>query len=108
VSTHTFLPDQMCKFLYPSGDTALALDDKCSTIWALCVRCSTILKRWVSRFDVWPYLETFTIDVAHELRAAMGTKVRPAMHCACSAEGCIISRLRKPGLHYTCQHSCLE
>jgi Sucrose synthase len=37
--------------------------------------CSTILKRWVSRFDVWPYLETFTIDVAHELRAAMGTKV---------------------------------
>jgi sucrose synthase len=33
-----------------------------------------VLKRWVSRFDVWPYLETFTIDVAHELRAALGTK----------------------------------
>ncbi len=39
--------------------------------------CSGILKRWVSRFDVWPYLETFTIDVAHELRAALGAKVSP-------------------------------
>lgn len=39
---------------------------------------SKILKRWVSRFDVWPYLETFTIDVAHELRAALGSKVSPS------------------------------
>ncbi|XP_068660118.1 sucrose synthase 1-like [Aristolochia californica] len=26
-----------------------------------------ILRKWISRFDVWPYLETFTEDVAHEI-----------------------------------------
>lgn len=57
-------------------------------------RCSGILKRWVSRFDVWPYLETFTIDVAHELRAALGAKVSPLQNnptCASwSTCGCIL------------------
>ena len=27
------------------------------------------MPQWLSRFDVWPYLEEFTIDVARELRA---------------------------------------
>ncbi|KAK9027012.1 hypothetical protein V6N11_066861 [Hibiscus sabdariffa] len=26
-----------------------------------------IVRRWISRFEVWPYLETFTEDVAHEI-----------------------------------------
>lgn len=32
-------------------------------------RSGKVLQHWVSRFDVWPYLEEFTIDVARELRA---------------------------------------
>ncbi|WOL06669.1 hypothetical protein Cni_G15403 [Canna indica] len=30
-----------------------------------------ILKKWISRFDVWPYLETFTEDVASEISAEL-------------------------------------
>ena len=26
-----------------------------------------IVRRWISRFEVWPYLETYTEDVAHEI-----------------------------------------
>ncbi|KAK1643756.1 hypothetical protein QYE76_061561 [Lolium multiflorum] len=26
-----------------------------------------IVRKWISRFEVWPYLETFTDDVAHEI-----------------------------------------
>ncbi|XP_068664286.1 sucrose synthase 1-like [Aristolochia californica] len=26
-----------------------------------------VLRKWISRFDVWPYLETFAEDVAHEI-----------------------------------------
>ncbi|XXG40669.1 hypothetical protein AAC387_Pa01g1331 [Persea americana] len=33
-----------------------------------------ILRKWISRFDVWPYLETFTEDVANEMaREFQGT-----------------------------------
>ncbi|KAM3206543.1 hypothetical protein ACQJBY_061942 [Aegilops geniculata] len=28
---------------------------------------SGIVRKWISRFEVWPYLETFTEDVAHEI-----------------------------------------
>ncbi|CAM8933320.1 unnamed protein product [Rhodiola kirilowii] len=30
-----------------------------------------ILKKWISRFDVWPYLETFTRDVKREITAEL-------------------------------------
>ncbi|KAJ7972997.1 Sucrose synthase [Quillaja saponaria] len=30
-----------------------------------------ILRKWISRFDVWPYLETFTEDVASEITAEL-------------------------------------
>ncbi|KAK1317517.1 Sucrose synthase 4 [Acorus calamus] len=30
-----------------------------------------ILRKWISRFDVWPYLETFTEDVASEIAAEL-------------------------------------
>lgn len=30
-----------------------------------------ILRKWISRFDVWPYLETFTEDVASEVGAEL-------------------------------------
>ncbi|XP_072994916.1 sucrose synthase 1-like [Typha latifolia] len=33
-----------------------------------------ILRKWISRFDVWPYLETYTEDVAKELAAELQAK----------------------------------
>ncbi|KAL5722208.1 sucrose synthase [Ranunculus cassubicifolius] len=33
-----------------------------------------ILRKWISRFEVWPYLETFTGDVAKEIVEEFGTK----------------------------------
>nr|Q41608.1 RecName: Full=Sucrose synthase 1; AltName: Full=Sucrose-UDP glucosyltransferase 1 [Tulipa gesneriana]CAA65639.1 sucrose-synthase 1 [Tulipa gesneriana] len=30
-----------------------------------------ILRKWISRFEVWPYLETYAEDVAHELAGEM-------------------------------------
>ncbi|XP_020102417.1 sucrose synthase 4 [Ananas comosus] len=30
-----------------------------------------ILKKWISRFDVWPYLETFAMDAASEIAAEL-------------------------------------
>jgi sucrose synthase len=33
-----------------------------------------IVRKWISRFDVWPYLETFTEDVAEELLNKLGGK----------------------------------
>ena len=31
-----------------------------------------IIPQWISRFDIWPYLERFTQEVEHELRAELG------------------------------------
>jgi sucrose synthase len=33
-----------------------------------------MLRKWISRFDVWPYLETFTEDVATEIATEMEAK----------------------------------
>jgi hypothetical protein len=33
-----------------------------------------VLQKWVSRFDLWPYLERFTIDATKEILAEMGGK----------------------------------
>jgi sucrose synthase len=32
------------------------------------------VRRWVSRFDIWPYLERYTIDASKELLAELGGK----------------------------------
>eukprot|EP00884_Botryococcus_braunii_P012793 jgi/Botrbrau1/21514/Bobra.174_2s0018.2 len=37
-------------------------------------KTGTVVKEWVSRFEVWPYLEKFTIDVASEIHAEMDGK----------------------------------
>lgn len=35
--------------------------------------CDTdVIKHWISRFDLWPYLEQFTSDVIPELMAELG------------------------------------
>ena len=33
-----------------------------------------VLRKWISRFEVWPYLERFTIDVTKEILAELGGK----------------------------------
>lgn len=33
-----------------------------------------VVKEWVSRFEVWPYLEQFTLDVASAIHAEMDGK----------------------------------
>ncbi|TKY72912.1 Sucrose synthase [Spatholobus suberectus] len=33
-----------------------------------------IVRKWISRFEVWPYLETYTEDVAHELSKELQAK----------------------------------
>lgn len=33
-----------------------------------------ILRKWISRFDVWPYLETYTEDVANEISGELQAK----------------------------------
>lgn len=33
-----------------------------------------VLEKWVSRFEVWPYLEQFTIDATRDLLAELGGK----------------------------------
>ena len=32
---------------------------------------NSILRKWISRFDVWPYLETFAEDVSNEIAAEL-------------------------------------
>jgi sucrose synthase len=47
----------------------------CSVLPAKC--CCTllqVLKKWVSRFDLWPYVERFTLDVEREIMAELGQK----------------------------------
>jgi sucrose synthase len=33
-----------------------------------------IVRKWISRFEVWPYLETYAEDVAHDIAGEMQTK----------------------------------
>eukprot|EP00775_Hariotina_reticulata_P010955 gene10955-11109_t len=35
---------------------------------------AAVLKKWVSRFDLWPYVESYTLDVQREILAEMGQK----------------------------------
>ena len=32
---------------------------------------NSILRKWISRFDVWPYLETFAEDASNEIAAEL-------------------------------------
>ncbi|KAK1397594.1 hypothetical protein POM88_007457 [Heracleum sosnowskyi] len=41
-----------------------------------------ILRKWISRFEVWPYMETFTEDVAKEI----SLECYPVYYCSCFRE----------------------
>ncbi|KAL3505832.1 hypothetical protein ACH5RR_031214 [Cinchona calisaya] len=50
-----------------------------------------ILRKWISRFEVWPYMETFTEDVAREIYAELGAK--PDMIIGNYSEGNLVASL---------------
>lgn len=41
---------------------------------ALPVSCRRVLNKWISRFDLWPYLERYTIDATREVLGELGGK----------------------------------
>ncbi|XP_027098987.2 sucrose synthase 2 [Coffea eugenioides] len=50
-----------------------------------------ILRKWISRFDVWPYLETFTEDAANEISAEL--QGRPDLIIGNYSDGNLVASL---------------
>ncbi|KAE9602510.1 hypothetical protein Lal_00050045 [Lupinus albus] len=50
-----------------------------------------IVRKWISRFEVWPYLETYTEDVAHELSKEL--QGRPDLIVGNYSDGNIVASL---------------
>ncbi|KAF8393683.1 hypothetical protein HHK36_021930 [Tetracentron sinense] len=50
-----------------------------------------ILRKWISRFEVWPYLETFTEDVANEIAGEL--KGKPDLIIGNYSDGNIVASL---------------
>ncbi|WOH09011.1 hypothetical protein DCAR_0728462 [Daucus carota subsp. sativus] len=50
-----------------------------------------ILRKWISRFEVWPYMETFTEDVAKEI--AVELKAKPDLIIGNYSEGNLVASL---------------
>ncbi|KAJ3671792.1 hypothetical protein LUZ60_007871 [Juncus effusus] len=50
-----------------------------------------ILRKWISRFDVWPYLETYTEDVAKEI--AMEMEAKPDLIIGNYSDGNLVATL---------------
>jgi sucrose synthase len=50
-----------------------------------------ILRKWISRFEVWPYMETFTEDVAKEITAELQAK--PDLIIGNYSEGNLVASL---------------
>ncbi|KAK4479001.1 hypothetical protein RD792_014510 [Penstemon davidsonii] len=50
-----------------------------------------IVRKWISRFEVWPYMETFTADVAKELTAEL--KAKPDLIVGNYSEGNLVASL---------------
>ncbi|XP_052183803.1 sucrose synthase [Diospyros lotus] len=50
-----------------------------------------IVRKWISRFEVWPYIETFTEDVAHEISKELQAK--PDLIIGNYSEGNLVASL---------------
>ncbi|KAL6547022.1 SAGA histone acetylase and TREX-2 complexes component [Orobanche minor] len=50
-----------------------------------------IVRKWISRFEVWPYMETFTEDAAKEIVAELGSK--PDLVIGNYSEGNLVASL---------------
>ncbi len=58
-----------------------------------------VLPQWVSRFEVWPYLERFSFDVEREMLAELGT--RPDLIIGNYSDGNLVATLLSQRLHVT-------
>ncbi len=58
-----------------------------------------IIPHWISRFEVWPYLERFSLEVEKELQVEMGTK--PDLIVGNYSDGNLVATLLSNKLHVT-------
>lgn len=58
-----------------------------------------LTQNWISRFEIWPYLETFAIDSENELRAEFGGK--PDLIIGNYSDGNLVAFLLSRRLHVT-------
>ena len=58
-----------------------------------------IVRRWISRFEIWPYLERFSRDAEHELMAELG--VRPDLIIGNYSDGNLVASLMSRSLGVT-------
>lgn len=58
-----------------------------------------IIPHWISRFEIWPYLESFTADVQKELLAELGG--RPDLIVGNYSDGNLVATLLADRLHVT-------
>lgn len=58
-----------------------------------------VIPQWVSRFEIWPYLERFSIEVEKEVVAELG--VRPDLIVGNYSDGNLVATLLSQRLHVT-------
>ncbi len=58
-----------------------------------------VIPHWISRFEIWPYLERFTFDVEREMLAELG--VRPDLVIGNYSDGNLVATLLSQRLHIT-------
>lgn len=62
-------------------------------------RSGEVVPHWISRFDLWPYLERFAADVQKEVLAEMGA--RPDLIVGNYSDGNLVATLLSERLHVT-------
>ncbi len=58
-----------------------------------------LVQRWISRFEIWPYLERFTVEAEKELLAELGA--RPDLVIGNYSDGNLVATLLAHRLHVT-------
>jgi sucrose synthase len=58
-----------------------------------------IIQHWISRFEIWPYLQQFAIDVEHELLAELGQ--RPDLVIGNYSDGSLVATMLSHRLQVT-------
>ena len=58
-----------------------------------------VVPHWISRFDIWPYLERFTVEAEKELLAELGS--RPDLVIGNYSDGNLVATLLAQRLHVT-------
>ena len=58
-----------------------------------------VVPQWISRFEIWPYLQRFALEAEKELLAELGGK--PALIIGNYSDGCLVASLMSRRLHVT-------